>query len=338
MSIAIPFLVLVAALLGTGLVRRYALHRELLDVPNARSSHTRPTPRGGGVALVLAALGAWCALWLSGALDPSLAAAVVPGGALVALTGFFDDRSSLPSWVRLLVHFLASVWALAWLGGLPRVPLLFGPVDLGWIGHVLGVLYLVWMLNLYNFMDGIDGIAGIEATVVPLVAAAIALLLGLPFPWPLACLAFAALGFLPWNFPRARIFMGDAGSGFLGFSLGVLSIDALASHPGLGWAWLILLGTFVVDATVTLLRRMIRGYRFDEAHRSHAYQYLARRVGRHAPVSVGYGAVVVFWLGPVAWLAARGVLPGLVTLLLGWLPLAYVAVRFHAGAPERQRS
>jgi Fuc2NAc and GlcNAc transferase len=232
------------------------------------------------------------------------------------------------------VHFLPSIWAVIWLGELPRVPLLDGPLDLGWIGHVLGVLYLVWMLNLYNFMDRI---AGIEATVVPLMAVAIALLLGLPFSWPQACLALAALGFLPWNFPRARIFMGDAGSGFLGFSLGVLSIDALASHPGLGWAWLILLGTFVVDATITLLRRMVRGYRFDEAHRSHAYQYLARRVGRHAPVSVAYGAVVVFWLGPVAWLAAQGVLPGLVTLLLGWLPLAYVAVRFHAGAPERQR-
>jgi len=209
-------------------------------------------------------------------------------------------------------------------------------VDLGWFGHLLAAIYLVWLLNLYNFMDGIDGIASVEAICVCIGGA-------LLYAWlgdiqgalvTVLSLAAAVLGFLIWNFPPARIFMGDAGSGFLGITLGVLSLQAAAVSPELLWAWLILLGVFIVDATYTLLRRLLRGDRVYEAHRSHAYQYASRHYGRHLPVTLAVTAINLLWLLPIALWVSFGGVDGTIGLLIAYLPLVFLAVRFNAGALE----
>lgn len=319
-------------------LRRYALSRSLMDIPNARSSHSVPTPRGGGVAIVLSFLLALPLLASLGVIGWEPAAALLGAGAGIAVLGFLDDHGHIAARWRLLGHFAAAVWALSWLGGLPPLTFFGFSLDMGWLGHGVAAVYLVWLLNLYNFMDGIDGIASVEAICVCLGGALLYLLSGTA---PLTdvvlpvLLAAAVLGFLFWNFPPARIFMGDAGSGFLGITIGVLSIQAAWVSPQLLWAWLILLGVFVVDATFTLFRRLLRGDKVYEAHRSHGYQYASRQYGRHLPVTIAVLLINLLWLLPVALWVGVGGIDGLLGLVLAYVPLIALAVKYHAGELER---
>ena len=257
-------------------------------------------------------------------------------GALVALVGFMDDHGHIAARWRLLGHFVASGWALFWLGGLPQISVFGLEVNLLWFGQFVAILYLVWMLNLYNFMDGIDGIASIEAISACLGACLLYWLAGFEgLIWLPMLLAAAVAGFLFWNFPPARIFMGDAGSGFLGITLGVLSIQAAWASSQLLWAWLILLGVFVVDATFTLIRRLVRGDKVYEAHRSHAYQFASRRFGRHLPVTLAVAGINLFWLLPLSLCVVYLGLDGAVGLIVAYVPLIGLALKFNAGALER---
>lgn len=328
-------LVVVFSLAMTALLRRYALARSIIDIPNARSSHTLPTPRGGGVAIVVAFLLALPLLTWGGALDGASLAALLGAGALVAIIGFMDDHGHIAARWRLLGHFCAAIWALVWLGGLPPLQMFGMTLSLGWTGHVLAAFYLVWMLNLYNFMDGIDGIASVEAITTCLGACVLYLLSGATsLIWAPLLLACAVAGFLFWNFPPARIFMGDAGSGFLGIVLAVLSLLAAWHSPQLFWGWLILLGVFVVDATFTLARRLIRGDKVYEAHRSHAYQFASRRYGRHLPVTLAVLAINLLWLLPLAAYVVWSAEDGLLWLLVAYAPLVALALSYRAGAKE----
>ncbi|MDD0843125.1 glycosyltransferase family 4 protein [Pseudomonas sp. Gutcm_11s] len=318
----------------TGGLRQYALHRNLLDVPNQRSSHSVPTPRGGGMAIVLSFLLALLVLWLCEWISASLAVALLGAGLLVALIGFLDDHGHVPARWRLLIHFVAAIWGLYWLGGAPAVVVGDTNIELDWLGVVLGTFYLVWLLNLYNFMDGIDGIAGIEAVTTCLSVVLICVLMG---RWQVALmpavLGLASLGFLLWNFPPAKIFMGDAGSGFLGLMLGMLSLHMAWVEPQLFVSWLILLGVFLVDASVTLVRRLLRGEKIYQAHRSHAYQYASRRYGRHLPVTLAVAAINLFWLAPLAvWAAFHG--NDWLVLSLAYVPLVLLALKFRAGQSD----
>ncbi len=328
---------LAAACLFTGLIRRYALRSNLIDVPNQRSSHTLPTPRGGGMAIVAVFLCSVVALFALDMLTQKQCWALFGAGAWVALVGFMDDHRHIPAGWRLLAHFLAAGWGLYWLGGFPPLHLFGQVIDMGGFGHIFGLFYLVWLLNLYNFMDGIDGIAGIEAISVCLGGVLLFLLTDKAALWlEPALLAAAAAGFLIWNFPPAKIFMGDAGSGFLGIVLGLISIQATWLNPTLFWSWLCLLGVFIVDATWTLWQRFRRGARLHEAHRSHAYQFAARRFGSHKTVTLGVGAVNLFWLLPLALSIGLGLLNGLLGLALAYLPLLVTAFRFNAGGAENR--
>jgi Fuc2NAc and GlcNAc transferase len=320
----------------TGFLRRYALAKNLIDIPNDRSSHSVPTPRGGGVAIVASFLAVLPVLNSVDWLTTAVCLALIGAGVTVAVTGFLDDHGHIPAHWRLLVHFGAASWGLYWLGGLP-VLMTFGNFP-DWLNYVCAAIYIVWLLNLYNFMDGIDGLAGIEAITT---CCSGALLVWLVTPdsnaWMLpALLATAVSGFLVWNFPPARIFMGDAGSGFLGIMLALLSMQAAVVEPQLFWAWLILLGVFIVDATVTLLRRIFRGEKFYEAHRSHAYQYASRTLGAHLPVTLAIGAINVCWLLPVASLVALKKLDVIFGLTLAYAPLLWLALHYKAGDRQAQ--
>ncbi|MGH8384638.1 MAG: MraY family glycosyltransferase [Pyrinomonadaceae bacterium] len=319
----------------TAALRRYALARSIIDIPNARSSHTIPTPRGGGVAIVVAFI---VALPVFGVLElvPWQQLAGIGGaGALVAIIGFMDDHGHIAARWRLLGHFGASIWALILIGGFPSITAFGVSINLHWFGHALAVIYLVWLLNLYNFMDGIDGLASVEAVSACL---CICLLYWLSdattLIWGPLTLAVAVASFLYWNFPPAKIFMGDAGSGFLGIALGVLSLQAAWNSSNLFWAWLILLGVFIVDATLTLMRRLLRGDRVYEAHRSHAYQFASRRFGKHLPVTLAVGAINLFWLFPIAYSVTQLGLDGAAGVLIAYVPLIVLALIFRAGQLE----
>src|SRR5574337_152653 len=172
--------VVIASLLLTGGLRRYALARSLMDVPNARSSHTVPTPRGGGVAIVVSFLLTLPIGAALGFVSWPAAYALLGAGAGIALLGFLDDHGHIAARWRLLGHFAGAAWVLFWLGGLPALKVVGLSVDLGWPGHVLAAIYLVWVLNLYNFMDGIDGIASVEALCVCFGGAVLYVLVGEP--------------------------------------------------------------------------------------------------------------------------------------------------------------
>jgi Fuc2NAc and GlcNAc transferase len=321
-----------ASALLTALVRRYLLRRRVLDIPNGRSSHSVPTPRGGGLSIVAVFLLTVLLLMQRGTISTSLGSALIGGGLAVAIAGFLDDHFPLPARLRLLIHFAAGGWALWQFNGMAPLPLGWMVWDLGWVGALVALVGLAWMINLYNFMDGIDGLAGLEAVSASGLG-------GLLLVWSgfggLAAGAFAltgaSAGFLVWNWPPARIFMGDVGSGFLGFVFGVLVIASVRERPSLLWPWLILLSVFIVDSTVTLMRRLITGARWYEAHCSHAYQHAARRWGSHSKVTLTIAAINAVWLFPLAWAACVWPVAGPVFALIAMAPLVYTALRYDAG-------
>lgn len=290
----------------TSAIRSYAVRRGLVDVPNERSSHVIPTPRGGGIAIVVVLLIAIAIATLAGAL-PIRHAIGIGGGALaVALIGWLDDAGRLKNTgvaVRAGVHLGASLWAVLWLGGFERLDLGTFTIGLSTLGVPLAVLAIAWTTNLYNFMDGIDGIAGVQALVAGLVMG-VCLWLSAETGLSLVTLAIAGAssGFLLWNWSPARIFMGDVGSGVLGFSFAAVAIAAenTGAFPVVGSV--ILLGGFIFDATTTLIRRLFRGERVYEAHRAHAYQRLVVAGWSHARVSLFAGGLAVA-LGGLALLA-----------------------------------
>jgi Fuc2NAc and GlcNAc transferase len=191
------------------------------------------------------------------------------------------------------------------------------------------------MINLFNFMDGIDAIASVETITVSIAAAIILLGAGnASFTYVLLALAAATTGFLIWNWPPAKIFMGDGGSSYIGFALAAVAI-ATSHGGGINlWSWLILFAVFVVDATVTLVVRMLRRERWHEAHRTHAYQHAARGLGSHLPVSLSTGAINLFWLLPLAWLASKRPDSAWWLAIVAILPLVFAVIRLRAGYPE----
>jgi Fuc2NAc and GlcNAc transferase len=315
---------MIAAFLGTallcwiltGAVRRYALRAELLDVPNERSLHRRPTPRGGGIAIVVVTLAGLTAAALLSMISADIAWALGVGGVLVAAVGWLDDRGEVRAPVRATVHAVAACWAAYWIwGGLTP-------------GSAAGVVCIIWAINLYNFMDGIDGLAGAEAGSVGTLAGLLLLMGGRE---DLALVAFivaaTATGFLGWNWHPARIFMGDVGSGFLGYIFGALALMAGRSGALPLALGLLLAGVFAFDATVTLLRRMARGEHWYKAHRSHAYQRVVQAGSTHAQVTAGV-VLVNLGLGVLARLAQSGRLSIAAAVLTGILVLTvlYLAI------------
>lgn len=302
----------------TGVVRRWMLARGRLDVPNERSSHVTPTPRGGGLSIAAVVLVGLISGWMLGWLPARVGIALIGGVVMVGVIGWLDDCYSLRARPRLLVHVAAALWTLAWLGGFPRLDVGAGSVALGVAGWVLAAVGIVWTVNFYNFMDGIDGIAGGEAVAVGTAGGVLLMLSGAPGLAGIAFLiAAASLGFLVWNWAPARIFMGDVGSGVLGYLFAALAIasENLGAVPVL--VWVLLLGVFVVDATLTLIRRALDREAVFNAHRKHAYQRAVQAGWSHARVST-MALLLNAGLAGLAFLAIR--LSGhMVAVVLGGL-------------------
>lgn len=314
-----------ASLACTGAVRAALVRLAILDHANERSSHVGSVPRGGGAVFAALSIAAWA--WLGG-LGGAAGAGPLPwqavaAGACVAAVGIVDDARGLPARVRLAVH-LASGAMVAWAWGpLPALEAGGVTVSAPLALAVLAVLAVAWSINLTNFMDGIDGIAASHSVVV---LGFLGVAFQLAGEGALAAAAAAtcggALGFLAWNLSRRwRIFMGDGGSGFLGFAIAAFSAAAWSTGALGPWQCVAVSGTFMADATVTLVRRWMRREALAQAHRSHAYQHLSRRWASHRGVAALFVAVDLLWCVPLA--VAAGAWPS-------WAPaLAALAV----GAP-----
>ena len=321
----------------TAWLRRHLRVKQLVDRPNSRSSHNVPTPRGGGLSIVVVTTLGAIALYLADGMSVSLASALVWGGLSVAAVGFWDDIRSVPVVTRMGVHVSAAVLAVFFLGNASAIHVGEIVINPGPLGPVLAVISIVWILNLFNFMDGIDGIAASEGAFVLCAASGLELFLahGSTIEIAAELIAGAAcVGFLVWNWAPASIFMGDVGSGYLGYVIAVFAIDSSrATSIGI-YAWLILGGVFVVDSTLTLFRRLFRGEPIFQAHRIHAYQWLSRRWGSHSAVTLTVIAVNLAWLLPCAALAVRQSAHAPWICLVALAPVALCAILGGAGRPE----
>lgn len=304
----------------------------LIDSPNERSSHTVPTPRGGGVAFVITFAGALGLSAIFTDLPPRILLSLIPAFA-IALLGLLDDRFSLRASIRLGVQglsALASLIILFW-----PLPSLSGFPGLEFVTFLLGLfLAIIWMTNLYNFMDGIDGYAAVEAVVAGMGLAGLLALHRVTSEALVYVLFSSAIaGFLILNWSPAKIFMGDAGSTFIGFFFAVMAI-ATTNGSGLPLETsLIVLGTFIVDSTYTLTVRLFAGKKVHVAHRDHAYQHAVQMGWSHAKTVCVFTAITVLWLFPLAFLvsviSSWQVRPFVV--VVAYVPLIMLQLWFRAG-------
>lgn len=269
-----------AALAGTWAARKYALRKQLVDQPGARRSHVVATPRGGGIAIAVTWLLAWCSIAFAFELPTVLAFAVAGGVVLVGGIGWADDHRHVSPTYRLLVHTTAAAWLALAIWQVSASPAL----------ALLALVAVLVLVNVWNFMDGIDGIAASQAAIA---ACAYVWLAQEPaLVVAAAVLAAASLGFLPLNALRARIFLGDVGSGALGYVLAVLLVLSVLESRATPAHWPLLLlplCAFLVDGSLTLLRRIVNREQWWTPHVTHAYQCLALQGGRHWPVTLAYG-------------------------------------------------
>lgn len=334
----IYILIFFSSLLCTLYLKKYALKYNVIDIPNDRSSHSTPRPRGGGVAIVITFLLSLIGFIYVQETDILIILSLLICGAIVAVIGFVDDHGHVDAKWRLLIHLLAASGLVYIVNGLPVLNVFGFESDLGSLGYVLPVIAVIWILNLFNFMDGIDGIAGVEA-ISSTFFAGIFLSIISPdssFITLLWLLSASVGGFLLLNFPPAKIFMGDAGSGFLGFMLAAFTLISSKVDQSMLWVWLILLGVFIVDATYTICRRLARGEKVYEAHCSHAYQFASRKHSSHLKVTLSVLVINVFWLAPLAYLIINKTLDGATALCIAYFPLIILAIKYNAGAQDNK--
>ncbi len=314
--------------IGTFIVRSYA-KKHLLDIPNLRSSHHSPTPTGGGLSIVICFLGAISTSYYYNQLNLSLFSPLLLS-VFVAGIGFWDDHHAVSTKLRLLVHFAVSIGCIVLLNGMPLLVLADMNVEFGLYGYFIGLFFLVWLLNLFNFMDGIDGLAASESIFITGSLAFFLYAVDIQLSFISLCLSASSLGFLFWNWPSAKIFMGDVGSGFLGIVIGVLII--MASHQSAIFLsmGLILSAVFFTDATYTLLYRLTTGQKWYHAHCSHAYQHAAKQYGHLKVIQIVW-IINLLWLLPLTAFTYLNPKLNLIALLFAYLPLIYLTKKFNAG-------
>jgi Fuc2NAc and GlcNAc transferase len=249
----------------TAFIRNFAIKRKVFDYPNKRSSHSLPTPSGGGLAIVISWYAGLTVFYLTGLVESRLYYALMCGS-LLAFVSLLDDFIGMPVILRLIVQFSVAVMSFYFMGGLRPLVTLGIEINYPLFIYPLVIVGMVWFINLFNFMDGIDGIASVQALIICSVL--------FVFTWDLSCilLMLCVTGFLFWNWPKAKIFMGDVGSTQLGFILVVLGIY-YHNHLELSILnWIMIASPFWFDATLTLFRRIRNKEKLSVAHRKHAYQ------------------------------------------------------------------
>jgi len=263
----------------TYVVKNYAIKNALYAIPNDRSSHTVPTPHGGGTAIAITWFTGIIYLYLQEQIDTRLFITLL-FGIVISVVSYIDDIKELPPKIRLMTQFGVAILGVTALGGLDEINLGWFTIDSFLICNLLAVVAIVWFINLYNFLDGIDGYAGSEALFLAL--AGLTLFGGSHF----IVLSVAVLGFLVWNWHKAKIFMGDVGSTLLGYTVAIFTIYYANQSSNNLWIWIILFGLFWFDATLTLLRRYRNREKLSKAHKKHAYQRLTQSGWSHSKVVI----------------------------------------------------
>lgn len=290
-------LVFGGAYLGVRIFRVWSLKNNVLDFPNERSSHTTPTPRGGGLVIVLGCLSAYV---VSGKITgQNFSGSYLLGASIIALVSWLDDLFTISFVWRFLIQALAAIWVIAALGHFTEIYIPFGGnFDLGIFGPVLTFVWIVWLTNAFNFMDGIDGLAGVQAVAAGIGWLIVGKVLGFAGASVLGgILAFSSLGFLLQNWYPAKVFMGDVGSAFLGFSFAALPLIARREQaetnsylPLLPLISISLVWLFLFDTVLTFFQRLLDGEKVWQAHRRHIYQKLIIAGWTHRFVSALYGS------------------------------------------------
>lgn len=262
----------------TWLIMRYAVRNKMTVMPNERSLHDSPTPKGGGIAIVLTWYAGITILFFSGIIGHDLFFALL-SGILLAVVSLIDDIRGLKPVIRLIVQFLTAILAFIFLEGLRPLVMPSININYNYVVYPIAIVGMVWFINLFNFMDGVDGFASLEAIILCAVF--------FVFTWSLSAVLLIACitGFLYWNWPKASIFMGDVGSTQLGFILVVLGIYFHNSYEFSILNWIMLTSPFWFDATLTLLRRLRNREKLSEAHRKHIYQRMVQAGSSHEKVN-----------------------------------------------------
>ena len=268
-NVAFYLFILLLSFSLTFLVRKWAIHKSIMDHPNERSSHSTPTPRGGGIAIALAWFIGLAYFKHSYQIDNKLFLALLSGLPL-AIIGFLDDILNLKPGIRFLIQFVCAGLGLYFLSGFSTISLGFITFNKAWILTPIALIAIVWSINLFNFLDGIDGYISSEVIFIGLVC------FGLFHDSSLLLLAFAVLGFLFWNWQKAKIFMGDVSSTLLGYNIAIFAIYYQNTHTTSIVIWLILTSVFWFDASTTLFRRWRNKENLGQAHRKHAFQRIVQ--------------------------------------------------------------
>ncbi len=327
-SLLLTALVFLISFFGTYFYRSFAIQKGILANPNFRTLHENPKPRGGGIVFSWVFILAVISLGLSGTIGSDLIMALGVGGGLASFFGFIDDVTNVRATIKMIIQGCLSAWILICFNGGPLVTTPWLPI---WFSWLVSWFLLIWLINLYNFMDGVDGMAASGAIYICVVLVLISYFSGgSSFNLSLLCLllAVSCLGFLLFNWPPATIFMGDSGSVFLGYCFGVLIIKTTMANDINFWTWLVIFGYFLGDTTTTIILRIMIVKRWFGAHRSHAYQNLARILGSHIKVTGGVLVYHIVWLMPLAiWSSLEPELAP-IAAAFAFLPSIYWALRF----------
>ena len=312
----IYILLLLASFSLTYFIKNYAIKKSLVAEVNERSSHTVPTPHGGGIAIALTWFAALGYLYFSNQIESSLFYALLIG-VVISLVSFFDDIYELSPKVRLLTQAFVAIAGLVAIGGLDSINLGLFTIENQIITNVFAFLLIIWFINLYNFLDGINGYSGSEAVFLAL--AGFLLFGGAHF----AVLAVCVLGFLVWNYNKAKIFMGDVGSTLLGYNVAVFTLYYANIDSVNLWVWIILFSVFWFDATLTLVRRKLNGEQISQAHKKHAYQRLNQSGWSHFKVT-NYSILINIVLFAIVYFISNVFIAFIVSIVLMYLVNRFV--------------
>ena len=327
MDFLIVLLFFVASTVLSLIYKKKAIHYSILSIKNHRSLHSLPTPKGGGIVFSLLSILSIFLIWWNWQLTEGLLLALTVGGLIATLLGLIDDIYNIRARIKLIIQLSLAYWVLYCLtfDELPLLELL--PI---YITIPVILFFMVWMINAYNFIDGIDGMASSGAIFISIALALVLFLTNGPIEIVAIFILIASTvaGFILFNWPPATIFMGDAGSVFLGYIFGVLLLFTVLNNDISIWVWLTVFGYFFADTAVTQIIRAVKVKKWYLAHRSHAYQNLARISGSHLKVTSGVTLYNIFWIFPLTMWATLHPEMEILAVLLSIIPALFVAYKY----------
>lgn len=324
-----PIIAFLLSFFGVLLFKKFALKFKFVAVPNERSLHKKETPQGGGIIISLIVLSFIFYLYLSGDMQENEFFAIFMGGLILSVIGFLDDILEINAGVRLIIQILVASWSLYLLGGIPYTDFFSSIPEVYIIVNFIAIVIFVWFVNAFNFIDGIDGLASSNAFFFSISIGGYFLWQKIePYGSVLIVLAAASLAFLFFNWPQAKIFLGDAGSNFFGYIFGIILLITVKKENISIWTWLIIFTYLITDTTTTTILRMFLVKGWYHTHRSHAYQNLARVLENHKFVTQLILCFDVIYLLPLAYLSICYHQFAWLAFLFGVIPVFVFVLKF----------